>query len=252
MKRFLFAGAAILMSYSMPAMAADMPVKAAPAPAPVATPTVDWTGLYVGGHAGFMDITDHIVDVDQLNGGAHFEFNTGTALAGGQAGYNFQWGYFVIGVEGDFSSIHLNEKQFDPDFIGGTFTTLTGNSVWDVTGRAGLAYNGLFVYFKGGQAWTNIVASVNNQLGGFGQIGPASTGHFNGTILGGGVEWFIFPAWSVKAEFQNIDLGTQNAVLHTAANGNFRYSNSMGSVNIWTVGLNYHFGSLTPSGWTWR
>jgi outer membrane immunogenic protein len=244
MGRSLLAGAAILISCSLSAMAADMAVKAPPpSPAPAAAPAVDWTGFYIGGHAGAAtSVMDNIVDVDGLNGGAHYQINDTTAIAGGQAGYNFQWSYFVVGVEGDFSSIYLNDKKFDPNFPTGTFSTLNGSFLYDVTGRAGLAYNGLFVYFKGGEAWTNIVASVDNHLGGFGG-GRAYTGDFNGPIYGGGAEWFVFPNWSVKAEYQRIDLGTQNAVLRTPANGTFRYSNSLGGINMWTVGLNYHFFS---------
>ncbi len=243
MKRIL-SGAAILVSCSLSAMAADVAVKAPPAaPAPAAAPAVDWTGFYIGGHGGAVDVNDNIVDVDGLNGGAHYQIRGSSGLGGGQAGYNYQWGYVVVGVEGDYSALQqLHEKRFDPNFINGTYSTLDGSHIWDVTGRIGLAYNGLFFYFKGGGAWTNFVASVDNSAGGFAG-GRAYTGHYNGPIYGGGVEWFVFPNWSVKGEYQHLELGTQNAVLITPANGTFRYSNGLNGVNMWTVGLNYHFFS---------
>jgi outer membrane immunogenic protein len=236
-----FALTTLVLAVSGSAFAADMAVKAPPPAAPIASPVYNWTGFYVGGHFGGANVTDNIIDVDGLNGGAHYQITDGPVVGGGQAGYNYQWGYFVVGVEGDATSIRLNDKKFDPNFPGGTFSTLDGSAVYDVTGRAGFVYNSLFFYFKGGGAWTNIAASVDNSAGGFGG-GRAYTGHYNGTVYGGGLEWYVFPAWSVKAEYQRFDLGSQNAVLRTPANGTFRYSNGV-SIDVWTVGLNYHFFS---------
>ena len=200
MKRLLLAGATIFMSCNLAAMAADMPAKAPPpSPAPAAAPGDSWTGFYIGGHlGGTSNFADNVVDLDGLNGGAHYDLDSSTSVYGGQAGYNFQWGWLVIGVEGDYSSIRVNTKVFDPNFVGGTFSTLNGSYMYDVTGRAGIAYNGLFVYFKGGGAWTNIAASVDNTLGGFAG-GRAYTGHFNGSIYGGGVEWYVFPNISASS-----------------------------------------------------
>src|SRR3984957_2702554 len=48
MKNYLIGGIALLTLCAAPAMAADMPVKAMPAPTPVAT----WTGFYVGINGG--------------------------------------------------------------------------------------------------------------------------------------------------------------------------------------------------------
>jgi outer membrane immunogenic protein len=91
-----------------PAFAADMRVKAPP-------PIVEvwnWTGFYIGGNVGYSwgrSDTD-VVYYNTVTGaiiapppGSIFggTFNMDGAIAGGQAGYNFQTNNWVWGVEGD-------------------------------------------------------------------------------------------------------------------------------------------------------
>ena len=48
MKKFIVAGIAAAAFCGAPALAADMPVKA-----PYAAPVFNWTGFYIGAHAGY-------------------------------------------------------------------------------------------------------------------------------------------------------------------------------------------------------
>ena len=87
------------------ASAADLSV--APlykAPPAVMTPAYNWSGFYVGlnggggwGHSYWDSSADRI----GLSGG----------LAGGTAGYNWQIGNAVLGLEGDIDWAHLNGHQ---------------------------------------------------------------------------------------------------------------------------------------------
>jgi len=102
MKKLL--GIGILgLALSAPALAADLPMKAAPlAPAPAVAPT--WTGLYVGGHIGAgwgtIESDANIAGVLTLPVSSH---NTNGMLGGLQAGYNYQMGWAVLGIEGAWS-----------------------------------------------------------------------------------------------------------------------------------------------------
>lgn len=64
----------------------------APAPAPAAV-SGDWTGFYAGGQIGYGDFTVESgagdIDGDGLLGGLH-------------VGYNWDFGTFVFGIEGDY------------------------------------------------------------------------------------------------------------------------------------------------------
>src|SRR6516165_7176174 len=93
-KLLLSAAAAVVVA--CPACAADLAVKAPPlAPAFIASP---WDGLYVGANAGFGN-TDYSVSGVNLGTGS---VSGSGALGGFQAGYNKQYGVFVIGLETDF------------------------------------------------------------------------------------------------------------------------------------------------------
>jgi outer membrane immunogenic protein len=207
-------------------------------------PTI-WEGLYIGAYIGGADANMHIRDVDHLNGGARFKIDDESFIWGGQGGYNFQGGNVVFGIEGDIGRTDFNKQKFDPNFPGGTFSGLKGGTVGDVTGRLGVAVDGLpvrsaLLYAKGGWAFFDGDVFVDNHKGGFGG-GRAFAPTFNGWTLGGGAELKFSRAWSAKIEYLHYDFGTEDATLHTPLNGNFRYRNDLTSDAV-KVGLNYHFG----------
>src|SRR3954462_2343349 len=115
------------------ASAADMPVKAAP----IMAVGYDWSGVYVGVHAGF--------------GGGMKDWDARTtnfvargALAGGQVGINKQLGSFVFGLELDGSWADISGSQFVT--IGGAALGITStqlarskiDGLATFAGRAGL------------------------------------------------------------------------------------------------------------------
>ena len=118
MKRTLLCAAA-LISMSSLGYAADLPSRAlAPAPVYVA-PAFTWTGFYVGGNVGaawggrdncpLRNTLDHGVytlDSDYLpncNGG-----NRVGVIGGVQAGYNWAFGGWLFGLEGDINWLGRN------------------------------------------------------------------------------------------------------------------------------------------------
>src|ERR1700722_14823274 len=112
MKNFLAVGCVLAITV-FPAMAADMPFKAFPPPAPI----YSWTGCYVGGNlGGIWRATDNVL-VGIVDGGSGagaaatanaiptaFDVGGVNWIVGGQAGCNYQVGSWVLGAETDFSS----------------------------------------------------------------------------------------------------------------------------------------------------
>jgi opacity protein-like surface antigen len=96
-------GATLLLAG--PATAADLAVKApVQAPAFMASP---WDGLYIGGNVGFgstdFNTTASVLGASVANG------VTGSGVVGGvQAGYNKQFGTFVLGLETDFDGTSIS------------------------------------------------------------------------------------------------------------------------------------------------
>ncbi len=64
-----------------------------------------------------------------------------------------------------------------------------------------------------------------------------------GFAAGGGVEYKFSPTWSLKAEYQYIDLGHKDPVLTSGSvRGNDAIHAGEVQLNTVRVGLNYHFG----------
>jgi outer membrane immunogenic protein len=172
--------------------AADLPVRAAPPPLVAAVPVFTWTGFYVGGNLGWgwrdddneaVVLTGPGIPAGIVGGTLNFENgNDGNFLGGGQIGYNYQIGSFVVGVEADIQGIATddNEAVFipGPGFAGGTFVPGEFEDAADWFGtvrlRAGVAFDRFLVYATGGLAYTE-----DN----------------TGWTVGGGVEWALPVNW---------------------------------------------------------
>jgi len=96
-QKLFLVGIAAAGLLSGPALASDLPVKAPVYAAPIAPPPYNWSGLYVGANFGGGWSNGSVnIPGNNLYGGLS-EF-----IGGVQAGYNFQAGHFLIGVEGEF------------------------------------------------------------------------------------------------------------------------------------------------------
>ena len=150
MKRALLAAAAIAVSFSGTASAADLRVRARPVYAPAVAAFYNWTGCYVGGNGGGFWATRRF-----SNNGLGFGDNhtASGGLGGVQAGCNYQMGSWVLGVQGDWDWGRVSED--DRGAIAVPFFTdhWQTKSLASVTGRGGYAWDRFLLYVKGGGAW---------------------------------------------------------------------------------------------------
>jgi outer membrane immunogenic protein len=216
----MFGGAAIAADISRPVY------KAPPAGAlPV---SYDWTGFYVGGHVGYgwskNAYSDPLVpfSVSSTDGNGF--------MGGGQAGFNYQVGQFVFGVEGDMSGSTLKGAT---NVLGASFNT---NVDWTatLTGRAGIAFDRWLVYGKGGAAWAHDRYSTNFYT-------------FPGTVeltdtrigwtAGAGIEYAFAPQWSAKVEYNYMDFGTKSVSFTPGTSTDIDQQ-----VHAVKLGVNYKFG----------
>ncbi len=195
----------------------------------------DWSGFYAGINGGGAWAVN-----DQLTNEPFAMFGgispTG-GFGGGQIGYNWQgvWDpHLILGIEADIQGSDISDKQTDTtssvyksnlDFFG------------TVRGRVGYAVQETLFYFTGGFAY----GGLHKFSGAF---GPQSfDGTAAGYVLGGGVEYKITPAWSVKGEFQYVNLGQNNACgggscFNDQFNAGEQSDDEYATVR---VGVNYHF-----------
>jgi opacity protein-like surface antigen/outer membrane protease len=249
------------------ALAADLtplPVKAPPPPAPAS-----WSGFYVGGHIGLARGESHVGDPF---GASIFGDDVATPgfLGGATAGYNWQMGAFVFGLEGDFSLADLTGTNTCFAYSG-TFVSSNCNAKTDwfatITGRVGhvLGQEGrTLVYAKGGVAFArdHLDVSVNNQLVGGGvpaATAIASSATATGWTVGIGLEQALTPAWSVKAEYDYLDFGSFDAANPPSASVNtlgdvtaVTSATTAGvdqTVHMMKLGLNYRWGADPNATW---
>jgi outer membrane immunogenic protein len=203
----------------------------------------NWSGWYAGVNGGY-GWNDEVSNglTDDSPHGAKPEGGFG----GGQIGYNWQgiWHpHLVLGVEADIQGSGIDGSFHDVNFGDTGKTSLDWFGT--VRGRVGYAFDRALVYFTGGFAYGGLDKSFS---------GPVLTGtpyHYNDTatgyVLGGGLEYKIAPAWSVKAEYQYIDLG-KNDLTNPAGLGLSRFTGySIYKEDAFSTvrgGINYHFGSI--------
>ena len=117
--RWLVGAAAVALTVagSFAAQAADLPTrKEAPAPVFV-PPPFTWTGFYIGLNAGAVWGSGSVSSTLFASGfpvlesewpGGNLGGSQTGFIGGGQAGYNWQTGSFVLGVETDFDGTDLS------------------------------------------------------------------------------------------------------------------------------------------------
>jgi outer membrane immunogenic protein len=222
------------------------------APVPIGA----WAGLYTGVNGGYAwgtnseitGITDVVLcarrgcTTTPYSADAHFTPDGG--FGGGQVGYNWQRERLVYGVEADIQGADASGGAAVTPFAG-TSALASTSLDWFGTVRARLGYEafdrGLF-YVTGGFAYGGVEERLT--LTGNPHATPIGASQVaTGYAVGGGIEYAISQAWSVKAEYQFIDLGTE-ALSATLPFG--RHNSSTGVVdahdafNTVRFGLNYH------------
>jgi outer membrane immunogenic protein len=215
--------------------------------APVYVPPNTWAGFYVGinGGYGWGDGGNSI----GYNGAGSFVDGDGSrraqpegAFGGGQIGYNFQSGSFVYGVETDFQGGDLNDSAAGITANGNSYSTKERVDWFGTArGRLGYAFNRTLLYGTGGFAYGNVHQSAF-ATDGVNSVSLRSSDVQTGFAVGGGVEYKVSPAWSLKAEYQYIDLGNEKLTGMDSSGAAASTNNLDTNFHTARIGLNYRFG----------
>lgn len=250
MKRILLATVAFgtLCAFS-PALAADLPYAKAPTPA---QPVYDWTGVYVGvfGGGGFGN---HNVNnaTGQAVPFADFSANYASqgGLAGGEAGYNWQSGNYVVGVESDlfWTGIRGNDSsQISAGAFPGVGAVDADNWRWGGTLRArgGFTIDRWLMFFTGGYAFGDI-QHTNTPPAGSGLPVDRFNVTANGLTAGAGFAYAITNNVSAKFEYRYYNFMGHNrpggAPTGLTVNGQLPYTTNS-SFSVVSIGLDFKFG----------
>jgi outer membrane immunogenic protein len=283
---------AMLLGNVGAAMAADMPLKVKASP-PVAV--YNWTGFYVGGDVGGYWDNQSATVVSSPSpgfgappiGGAgiagfgnlptNHGLNRDGAVGGVYAGYNWQLGKFLVGVEADVSALG-RQTVTNTQTVLATFPavpaaaytmTVSASNDWLATARAraGFVAGPALWYVTGGAAWTRTSYSANaaglaNPAAGINTTGQTAASAWSdsktGFVVGGGLEWMFKPNWVLRGEYLYHEFSGSSStmpVVGLAAGGgntcvggggaaqcNFTTNTSTQRISVARVGIAYKFG----------
>jgi outer membrane immunogenic protein len=240
----ILGGLVLSVFLAAPVMAADMPVKAPPAP--VIT-LYSWTGCYIGGHVGFAWGKRH-VDFSPNPFGLDFDHDGDAGfIGGGQIGCNlFQNDRWVLGIEGQASWADLDSHVSSPVVVtaGPNAFRTESDIIGSIAARLGYAFGetGQTLFFvKGGAAFIHEQFFVTS-FGGFDDAQSDEKLRW-GWMVGAGFEHAFGGNWSVKAEYNFSQFGHRDVDLCTPF-GDCDVYRIKQHVHLFKVGLNYRFGGF--------
>ena len=293
-KVLLSTAAAFAMAGS--ALAADLPARVM-APAPFIPPVFTWTGFYIGVNAGaawvghdgcsrlydysggvYTPVTDYTPNCNNNNNNAGF-------IGGGQAGYNWQIGALVLGLEGDIDWVgQAGNRNYDYSMYGSPYRISShvyevdndafhfnggnsGNVVGTIRGRLGFALDRALFYVTGGAAFrgsgndgslavTSTSIVTNNTTWPSTVTSSSSTTTFTrnnnnnnvGWVLGGGIEYALTDSITARAEYMHMQFSNNSGYYTNSAYPNAAFSsNRNNSLDSVRLGLNWKFGWAQPT-----
>jgi outer membrane immunogenic protein len=235
----LATAALALLTTSLVAGAADLPQKSY-APVPVMVAVYDWTGFYIGANGGYGTSRNcwGLVPVAAavIPDGCH---NQSGGILGGQAGYRWQMGQAVFGLEaqGDWASLRSSHVSIVNPLLTDS-SKVTGLGLF--TGQIGYAWNAALLYVKGGAAVTSNSLLQAATFGGVG-LNFATSTRWGGTI-GVGFEYGFAPNWSAGIEYDHLFMGNANNSFSVPAGAAAVVNQISQTVDMVTLRVNYKFG----------
>lgn len=179
-KSHIFAAMMAFATMGTSAYAADM----------VTEPVKDWSGLYLGGHAGYLwgDVDTDGFDDSDIEG----------FIWGALAGYNFQSDSLVFGIEGDFGFSNADGSDFDSADLS---YDLEYNA--HIRGRLGMDMDMFMPFIAAGLAVGKFEVTEQG-----GAVDDSNT--MWGFTIGGGVDVRPMENLVIRAEYLYDDYGSKN------------------------------------------
>lgn len=229
-------GVLLLAGFASEALAADLPVRPyTKAPAPPAVQ--NWTGFYVGLNGGYGWGRTIMFAAP---GGLQIGYSLSGGLVGGQAGYNWQVGALVFGIEadGDWANLRSAGACQGPAFNCASDT----RALASLRGRLGGVLGSALLYVTGGLGYANTHYSALTFAAGLPFAG--TTGIYDttrwGYTAGVGIEYGFARNWSAKVEYLHYGFDRVDAPVGTLAPA-VAVATTL-RIDTVKVGLNYRWG----------
>jgi opacity protein-like surface antigen len=232
--------AAAMVAGAGAAGAADLAVKAPAYKAPPPVILSDWAGFYLGIHGGYgWGDVSFDPPADPLNA------RPKGGVFGGHAGYNWQYGSVVTGLEVDYSGADLKDSSvvFSHVNSDGFGATVSREAKVDAlaSARARLGYvvlPNLLAYGTAGLGWghseVGLTASEVRRNTVVDSVSVTSDVNHFGWTAGAGLEYKVWGNFIARAEYLHYDLGKNTYNLIAPLNAST-------TVDVARGGLSYKF-----------
>jgi outer membrane immunogenic protein len=228
---------AALVSVSSVALSADLPPP--PPPEELRPATYDWTGAYVGAYAAVVSEEGRYHKVPDCTAACNPSDPemSGTGFGGGVlAGYNMDFGGWVIGVEGDYGWTNKIAQNRDP----AEATDMKFDGIATIRARAGAAMDDTLVYVTGGVAFAN--AKFEGDVGPVSDPFHADDSHWlTGWTVGGGIEHAFTDAIHGRLEYLYMDFPDQSFRLEDPNGFGGDVKQKFDGVHMIRAALTYNF-----------
>lgn len=207
----LAAAALVTLGLAAAAQAADyMPYRHQPYTVNQPLNAYSWAGPYLGANLGY-----------NWGGVSFVSAKPSGVSGGGQAGYNWQSGALVFGLEGDLQANSASD----------TFAAWKFSNPWfgTVRGRIGYALDNVLLYGTGGLAFGSLRAA---------DFGQSESHTSPGWALGVGAEFGLSRNWSARVEYLYVSLSDSRFGITSLPNS---YETS-----LIRFGINYRFNWGAP------
>jgi opacity protein-like surface antigen len=234
---------------------------------PVPLASSNWTGVYVGGHVGGgWGKTNWNSATGVFGNGTTVFAGSGPDngfVIGGQLGFNYQIGSWVMGVEAeaDWSDLDGNAPcaasvlpipamvgppPTPPSFLATNFTCHTQiNGFGTLAGRLGQTFGNLLLYGKGGAAWDSESHFALDSISAPNAFSANNTRW--GWTVGAGLEYAFTPAWSGKVEYNYLSFANSTISFNDGV-GNTSNIGLSQNISVVKMGFNYKLGADPTAG----
>lgn len=195
----------------------------------------NWTGPYLGASVGYINAKGSTLDLDGYDYNRDYLTSKDGVLGSVNAGYNFQDGNIVYGLEAD---IGLNSAKGQVEFYGPSYDSCDYcakneiKALGSVRARLGVATGKALIYATGGLAY----GKVKNYWAYEADNASEDKWHAGWTV-GGGVDYAVDSNLSVRVEGLHYNLGRHN-VVSTDTDYSVGFKNT---ANVVRFGVNYGF-----------
>jgi len=190
---------------------------------PASGSPADFSGAYIGAQLGYGVGEAAANDIDYDYYGGSYDITGAGVLGGLSAGYNWQSGSSVFGVEAQVNFADMSASY--PNDIGETDVAV--NNTFSLRGKAGVAAGNTLMYVLGGLTSAEITNNNTNEYD--------LDGTYTGLTVGMGVEQMVSAnlSWNIETAYTRLggvddDFGEE-------------YTSHADLVQV-TAGLNYRFG----------